>query len=170
MEEETLLRFFRMLVDGSRPIRWRNRNDTDHKALFVSPSQNMCCGRGRVRASPSAIAPRVLDIASYRAPVEPGQCLDYGFDSQQTFSLHHRFQTFSGAYSAFCLGSFCPGLKRQQNENDCLPPSSAEVKNACSYISFHLRHSQPRKNALWNVSCAVCPRTFRMCSLQLVKE
>jgi hypothetical protein len=55
-------------------------------------------------------------------------------------SLHHRVQNGSGAHPASCpmgtRGSFRGGgVKRQGRETDHLPPSSAEVKNACSYKS-----------------------------------
>jgi hypothetical protein len=53
-------------------------------------------------------------------------------------SLHHRFQTVSGAYPASysmgTRGSF-PGVKRPGREANHSPPSTAEVKNAWSYTS-----------------------------------
>jgi hypothetical protein len=77
-----------------------------------------------------------------------GIALGYGLDDQGSrvrypagagnFSLHHRVQNGSGAHPAsYTMGtrdSF-PGVKRPGREADHSPPSSAEVKNAWSYIS-----------------------------------
>jgi hypothetical protein len=55
-----------------------------------------------------------------------------------SFSLHHRVQTGSGAQpSSYPVGTICftLGVKRPECEADHSPPSSAEVKNACSYTS-----------------------------------
>jgi hypothetical protein len=55
------------------------------------------------------------------------------------FSLHHRFQTGSGAHAASypmgARGSY-PGSKRPGHEADHSPPSSAEVEHAWSYTPF----------------------------------
>jgi hypothetical protein len=54
------------------------------------------------------------------------------------FSLHHHVETGSGAYpTPYSMGTrgFFPGVKRPGREADRTPPSSAEVKNAWSYIS-----------------------------------
>jgi hypothetical protein len=53
-------------------------------------------------------------------------------------SLHHRVQTGSGAHPAYYLTDtrgFFPGVKRSGREADHSSPSSANVKNAWSYIS-----------------------------------
>jgi hypothetical protein len=51
------------------------------------------------------------------------------------FSLHYRVQTGSGAHPAYQMGtrgSFS-GVRRSGREADHSAPSSADVKNACSY-------------------------------------
>jgi hypothetical protein len=51
------------------------------------------------------------------------------------FFLCHRVQTGSGAHPAsYPTGSY-PGINRPRREADHPPPSSAEVKNECSYAS-----------------------------------
>jgi hypothetical protein len=74
--------------------------------------------------------------------------LGYGLDDQSSrvrfpaavgnFSLHHRVQNGAEAHPASYLfgtrGSF-PGVKLPEREADHSSPSSAEVKNACSYTS-----------------------------------
>jgi hypothetical protein len=89
----------------------------------------------------------------YLSPPRPdssvGIVLGYGLDDRGSrarfpagagnFSLHHRFQNGSGAHPAsypMSTRDSFPGVKRQGREADHSPPSSAEVKNAWSYISI----------------------------------
>jgi hypothetical protein len=51
------------------------------------------------------------------------------------FSLHHSFQTGSGAHPTSYPMAFSLGVKRQEREADHSPPSSAEVKNAWNCTS-----------------------------------
>jgi hypothetical protein len=60
-----------------------------------------------------------------------------GWVNDGIFSLHHRVQTVSEANpgsSPMCR-ALSPEIKRLGSEDDHPLPSSAEVKNACSYTS-----------------------------------
>jgi hypothetical protein len=54
------------------------------------------------------------------------------------FSLHHHFQTSSGAHPASCpvgIRGPLPGERLPRRETDDSPPSSVKVRNAWSYTS-----------------------------------
>jgi hypothetical protein len=55
-------------------------------------------------------------------------------NSFDLFSVHHRFQSGSGAHPASYQRA--PRLKWPGREADCLLPSSAEVKNTWKYASI----------------------------------
>jgi len=55
------------------------------------------------------------------------------------FSLHYRVQTYSGATQStiqLVPGALTSGIKWPGREADHLPPSSSDIKNACSYTSI----------------------------------
>jgi hypothetical protein len=56
----------------------------------------------------------------------------------ENFSLRHRVHTGFGTHTAYYLmgtGNSFPGGKAAGREADHSPPSSAKVKNECSYTS-----------------------------------
>jgi hypothetical protein len=62
-----------------------------------------------------------------------------GFDSRYDFSLRYDVQTGSAAHTAsypMCTGVIFSGIKRPGSDANHSSPSSAEVKNSCSYTSI----------------------------------